>query len=634
MLAPSFFFAMNILLILPALLLAIPSAHARDEEASITVEADLSTTAVNPLLFGHNVLFSGNGMWNTRLNDLDPEAARLIKTLSPTIVRFPGGSISDLYIWEDGLGYRTAAPVRPTDSAILLEVAPAWNGVQKARFIDAANGPFGDLFSFTGLTDQRLEGVQGLTAMHTVGAEVRLEAREGQPDWISNTYGIDEHMKFAAQIGAQVILTVNYGTGMDKSGKVATTASLSQRVKRAAAWVAYLNGDPADTRPLGVDGEGTDWQTVGYWAQRRATRGHTAPYHVRYWEVGNEVFGKWETGYTTARQYATDFSAFSTAMKAVDSTIKVGAVGMSDPHGRGDADNSDEWNATVMRIAGSGLDFVSVHPYYPSANLTQARGSFANTAWFTAIMAGSQQALADLRELRSIIAAHTSSPERIQLAVTEYGIWPADSHDARDYSNLARALFDADLLLALLQQSSQLGVLLATAWNLHGSNETAAFGYNWATGRRTVRPQAHAFQLLRSALKPDLVKTAVQGPTFQTAPLANVQARSAIPVLVAVATRDTPNRRLNLVVLNRGLTKTVTATIHLNGLTTIGTATVQTLQGTDLSANAEGTVSTVGVVTSQLIPTPAPISYAFPPHSLSSLEFSSLAASSSGTQSK
>jgi alpha-N-arabinofuranosidase len=613
---------MNLLLLLLALLLAVPSAHAQNAGASITVEADLPSTTINPLLFGYNVLFSGNGMWNTRLNDLDPAAARLIKTLSPTIARFPGGSISDLYIWEDGLGYRTATPAQPTDSAILLEIAPSWNGLQKARFIDSANGPFGDLFSFTRSTDKRLEGVQGLTAMHPVGAEVRPEAREGQPDWISNAYGIDEHLRFAAQIGAQVIITVNYGTGVDKNGKVATTASLSQRVKRAAAWVAYLNGDPADTRPLGVDEEGTDWQTVAYWAQRRVTRGRAAPYNVHYWEVGNEVYGKWETGHTTARQYATDFTAFSTTMKAVDSTIKVGAVGMSDPHGRGDADSSDEWNATVMRIAGSTFDFVSVHPYYPSANLTQAHGSFANTAWFTAVMAGSQQAMADLQELRTVIAANTSGPERIQLAVTEYGIWPADSHDARDYSNLARALFDADLLLALLQQSSQLGVILATAWNLHGSNETAAFGYDWSTGRRTARPQAHAFQLLRSALKPELVKTTVHGPTFHTARLANVQAKSAIPVLTAVATRGAQKRQLSLLVLNRSLTEIVTAAIHLDGFPVIGTATVQTLRGTDLSANAEGPISTVGVVTSQLTLAPPPFTHTFPPHSVTSIDFS------------
>src|SRR5262245_39559161 len=261
------FFLMNYLVLLLTLSLLLPSVYAQDREASITVNADLPTAPVNPLLFGYNVVFSGNGMRNTQANNLAPEAARLIKNLSPTIVRFPGGDISNLYIWEDGLGCRTATPTTPADSEIRLVTAPSWNGVQKARFIDAADGPFGDPFSFARLSSKGLDGAHGLTASHPSGAEIRVETREGQPDWLSNAYGIDEHMKFATTIGALAIITVNYGTGVDKRGKVSTVASLSQRVKRAAAWVAYLNGNPVDMRPLGVDGEGVDWQTVGYWAQ-------------------------------------------------------------------------------------------------------------------------------------------------------------------------------------------------------------------------------------------------------------------------------------------------------------------------------------------------------------------------------
>ena len=63
----------------------------------------------------------------------------------------------------------------------------------------------------------------------------------------------------------------------------------------------------------------------------------------------------------------------------------------------------------------------------------------------------------------------------IGIAITEYGIWPAASQDPRDYANLARAIYDADLLLGLLQNSSELGITLATAWNLHGSNPTAGY---------------------------------------------------------------------------------------------------------------------------------------------------------------
>ncbi len=615
-------FLMIFLTVLLALVVSPSSARAQETLSSITINAESLEAPVNPLLFGQNVLFSGNGMWNTSLNDLTPGVASLVKSIAPTIVRFPGGSFSDRYMWEDGLGYRTAASVTPTDSAIILDTAPPWGSVQKARFIDSVEGPFGDVFDFTHLRGTRLEGVFGLRGTHPVGAEVRPDARGGQPDWAENDYGIDEHMKFAHSIAAQALLTVNYGTGLDTSGKVTSSASLSQRVKRAAAWVAYLNGSPTDTRPLGVDAEGTDWQTVGYWAQKRGQRGHSAPYGVHYWEIGNEVYGNWEAGFTTARRYATDFNVFATALKGIDSSIAVGAVGLADPHGRGAVDSVDEWNATVVRIAGNTLDFLAIHSYYPSANLTQAQGSYTSTTWFTAVMAGAQQAIKDLQEIRVVVTANSARASQIELAVTEYGIWPADSTNAHDYSNLSRALYDADLLLHLVQSGTQLGASLATAWNLHGSNETAAIGYDWPTGARTVRPNYQAFQLVKSSLKRQQVRTTVTSPSFQTSLVANVDLRSAIPLLAALATTDTPSGKLNLLVLNRSLTDSIVTRIHLNGFLPAPTAQVQTLDGPSIGSHNEDAAPAVGTVTSSLPHLSSSFAYTFPPHSLTSMEFS------------
>ena len=59
----------------------------------------------------------------------------------------------------------------------------------------------------------------------------------------------------ATNIGAQVVTTVNYGTGS---------------TNEAAAWVAYANGATTNTLSLGRDQFGTNWQTVGYWASLRA----------------------------------------------------------------------------------------------------------------------------------------------------------------------------------------------------------------------------------------------------------------------------------------------------------------------------------------------------------------------------
>ena len=88
----------------------------------------------------------------------------------------------------------------------------------------------------------------------------------------------------ATATAAQVIMTANYGSG--------TPAE-------AADWVHYANVD-----------------------QRLSA--------FKYWEIGNENYGSWETDNNTRPHdpytYASRFKDYYTQMKAVDPTIKIGAV--------------------------------------------------------------------------------------------------------------------------------------------------------------------------------------------------------------------------------------------------------------------------------------------------------------------
>src|SRR5215510_5037849 len=127
-------------------------------QSSITVDATTVTDLINPLLFGNNALFS-NGMWDTRTNDLHSGAAPLVNGLAPWSLRFPGGSTSDQYIWEDALGLKTTTTTSAGTSVISLEGVPGWGTVTSGRFIDAAEGQFGDTFNFLGVNGTQLQGV-------------------------------------------------------------------------------------------------------------------------------------------------------------------------------------------------------------------------------------------------------------------------------------------------------------------------------------------------------------------------------------------------------------------------------------------------------------------------------------------
>ncbi len=111
----------------------------------------------------------------------------------------------------------------------------------------------------------------------------------------SNDMGIDDFMAFCRLIGAEPYIAVNSGLGDAHS---------------AAEEVEYVNG-PASSR-LG---------------QLRAANGHPAPYGVKIWGIGNEMYGPWQWGHMAITQYPDKHNLIVKAMRKADPTIKVIASG-------------------------------------------------------------------------------------------------------------------------------------------------------------------------------------------------------------------------------------------------------------------------------------------------------------------
>jgi alpha-N-arabinofuranosidase len=137
-------------------------------------------------------------------------------------------------------------------------------------------------------------------------------------------FGTDEFIAFARAAGAEPSLTVNVQSDV-------------QKLEEAAGWVEYCNG-PATTQ----------------FGSLRARNGHPAPFGVKFWEVGNEIWGDWVRGHSDAETYARNYNRYAKAMRAVDPSIKLIAVG----------DNNMNWNRTVLRAAGENIDYLAIHHYY------------------------------------------------------------------------------------------------------------------------------------------------------------------------------------------------------------------------------------------------------------------------------
>ncbi len=105
---------------------------------------------------------------------------------------------------------------------------------------------------------------------------------------------------------------------------------------------------------------------------------------TKFWEIGNENYGKWEAGYEidtsknqdgqprvlTASLYAEHCKIFMDSMRAaaveIGTEIKIGAV-------IGFKSQYNTWNRTVLDTLGNDADFYSIHKYYGNHNDADAR---------------------------------------------------------------------------------------------------------------------------------------------------------------------------------------------------------------------------------------------------------------------
>jgi hypothetical protein len=314
--------------------------------------------------------------------------------------------------------------------------------------------------------------------------------------------------------GANAMITVNYGSSLGNfdagSGKWLSTKG--GQPAEAAAWVAFANADPsiyntANDVDLGVDAEGIDWKTAGYWAKLRASDNATdyqnwattdgvydpanaflainrdAPVGIKYWEIGNEINGNgfyggtgWEEDlhepYDGSRSgdvdlspqtYGANLVQFAAAMKAVDPTIQIGGVMVgSAPGAVGNTGNiNTNWDRRMLLAAGdatvtvndetyNALDFGILHWYVGnsgqdcSSNIDACEASILNAT--AAQLPGVYQTLRDRVDLYTT----TRDGDTFPIHMTEFGYF-----DNIQGNNPVTGVFAADVIATALEQGAE-----------------------------------------------------------------------------------------------------------------------------------------------------------------------------------
>ncbi len=278
------------------------------------------------------------------------------------------------------------------------------------------------------------------------------------------------------------------------------TANINGTAQEAAAWVAFFNGSVDDERPLGVDVRGRDWGTVGDWARLRSDNGNPDPLPVRYWEVGNEVYGGkegsgrdclpwgWEDVWTCdGTEYSNGIGSgdgrhegyleFRAAMQAVDPTIQVGAVGVA---GQGEWSN---WGNEVLSAAGTEMEFYVIHNY----------GFNERPATYADVLAQPQTMWSRIvSDFAAAVDDHAGG-RPIPLALTEYNLFAVEGQDSEGWmSHAVNALYLADTIGQLIQN----GFVMANQWDVAHGEGLDAPGYGLMQAATYFRsPQYYAFPL-------------------------------------------------------------------------------------------------------------------------------------------
>ena len=144
-----------------------------------------------------------------------------------------------------------------------------------------------------------------------------------------NDVGTDEFLFMAELLGVDSFLSVNAGFGDAHS---------------AADLVEYVTGSV--NTPMG---------------KLRAANGHPAPYKVKWWGIGNEMWGDFQFGHMVLKQYVYKHNLFGEAMRKVDPRIVLLATG-NVPRAS-DIGTENDWSYGLLTNCLPYIDVMSEHYY-------------------------------------------------------------------------------------------------------------------------------------------------------------------------------------------------------------------------------------------------------------------------------
>jgi alpha-L-arabinofuranosidase len=396
----------------------------------------------------------------------------------------------------------------------------------------------------------------------------------------SNRFGTLDFIAYCREIGAEPFICVNMGSGtMDE----------------AQAWVEYCNGTGNTS-----------------WANLRRQHGHPEPLRVKYWGLGNEMYGSWQIGNLNAHDYVKKARGFATLMKRTDPSIVLIGCGQN---------GWSEWDEIVLGGLADLIDFHSIHLYTGSAD------------HYTTVFSSHQaeRAVRICAALIERVRAAQRIAHPIHIAFDEWNVWwRTRSHEDRvggveERYTLTDALAVATYLNGFIRHCDTVKIA-----NLAQLVNAIAPVFTSPTGL-FLQTIYHPLRLYAEHTREIGLDVHVSGETYALAPAQETGSEGRVhhvaelgpfTLLDAAASCDAAGRQVTLAVVNRDAARAHQATIDLGGASAAGDLAIAEVNGPDVRAMntferpraveaAERTGSAKG----------SRFEYEFPAHSITVLRF-------------
>lgn len=389
----------------------------------------------------------------------------------------------------------------------------------------------------------------------------------------SNRFGTHEFLRYCQLLGIEPYLCVNMGSGtMDE----------------AQAWVEYCNGT-GNT----------------YWANLRRQHGHEEAYKVKYWGLGNEMYGDWQIGALNVTDYVKKAREFAKVMKWTDPSIQLVSCGMF---------GWDEWDRIVLEELARYVDFHSIHIY------TGSHDYYSNV--FSAHQA--ERALRNCQALLDRTRYVQKIKHPIKVIYDEWNIWfrePAEGGQLEERYTLSDALAVASYLNVFIRYCQTVPIAnLAQMVNVIAPIVTGKDGL-------FLQTIYHPLRLYADYMQGIALDVYVDSETYDLTPEkenTNWHHRVAdlgpFKLLDVAAAYNEQEQVITVAVVNRDQQRSLTSDLVFADTLSIATIEVYEVNGASTeTVNSFEQPQAVTTTTTQLSPNSQNISYTFPAHSLTLL---------------